>query len=90
MIPDQPMPSCPCPWCGYVLDAAENATSPGQGGPSPGSVSICCECAGLLVFTDDLTVRQAILDDVAEMDDDQRITFQRARAFILDRKLERA
>jgi len=47
------IPEASCPWCGHLVDGAEN---PGDANkmPSPGDVSACVRCAGLLEFDKDL------------------------------------
>lgn len=47
------MPTCKCPTCGHVLDAAT-----GDDGPQPGDLSVCAHCTGLSVVTDQLALRQ--------------------------------
>jgi hypothetical protein len=51
------LPASECPACGYVVDAATCITEPGAR-PSAGDISVCLDCAALLVFGgDDLQVR---------------------------------
>lgn len=48
------MPVCHCLACGAELDCA---THPGIDAPSPGDVSICLTCGHIMMFADDLTLR---------------------------------
>jgi hypothetical protein len=41
---------CPCPNCGYGLDAATAAFEDVR--PKPGDLTVCIKCAALLEFTD--------------------------------------
>lgn len=47
------LPATPCPWCGYVLDAASYAGG-GDVDPVPGDLSVCMSCASVLRFGPDL------------------------------------
>ncbi|HVQ49770.1 MAG TPA: hypothetical protein VMS92_06950 [Mycobacterium sp.] len=49
-------PSTSCPHCGYKMDAASPVE--GTGVPSEGDFSVCINCAGLMVFTHDMTLRK--------------------------------
>lgn len=42
---------CPCPNCGYLLDAATAASDP-TARPCIGDVTVCINCACLLIFSD--------------------------------------
>lgn len=57
------MKACLCPWCGYMSDAASSADWSSDVTPKPGDVSLCLECAGVMVFTPDLATRKANGDD---------------------------
>jgi hypothetical protein len=74
----------PCPWCGTELNAAAGISDKANT-PTPGDLSICIKCAGMLCFADDLIPQKATLEEIADLDDDSRITLQRAREFILER-----
>jgi hypothetical protein len=70
-----------CPACGHPLNAATGIDDP-SARPSPGDVSICWECAAVLAFTEDLSVRLMSNAEVAELSrDDPALydTVQRAR-----------
>jgi uncharacterized protein with PIN domain len=57
-------PESNCPSCGKLLDAAssfKNAV------PSPGDFSICINCGHILVFADDLTVRNPTDAEIVEI-----------------------
>lgn len=49
-----PTPHCPCSSCGVTLKFASSLTAHT---PKPGDVSICTECAGVNIFTEELNVR---------------------------------
>jgi len=44
------MPPCACPYCEHTLDAASEGDTDTHGPPLQGAVSICIECANVLVF----------------------------------------
>lgn len=52
MIVATSLPPCPCPFCGYEMDAAS-----GKREPNPGDISICISCAQPLVFTQTMQLR---------------------------------
>jgi hypothetical protein len=56
----------PCPYCDAPLDAA---TSPKGYEPSPGCFSVCINCAQLLVFRDDLSLRAATTAEIKEIEE---------------------
>lgn len=46
------VPTSHCPVCGYEFKGGENDDA-----PRPGNLAICCECAVVLAFDDNLAVR---------------------------------
>lgn len=62
---DTPTPECFCPFCGHRLDVAMAADPANPAAsPAPGDVSVCIECAQVLVFTDDLTLRASMPGEI--------------------------
>ncbi len=57
------VPASVCPVCGK----ANNAASNGQDRPKPNDVSICWYCGHLMIFADDLKLRQPTVAEVAEL-----------------------
>jgi len=57
------MPENACPWCGHMFDACGSL---GLSSPSKGDVSVCVNCAGLLVFGEKLEL--LIVDAAAEFE----------------------
>ena len=72
-----------CHHCGHKLDHAAGITTPL---PKAGTVSICCECSGLALFTDVGTLRPPTKKEVKLMRRDgrlmalQRLTLQMIQA----------
>ena len=54
MVTHTKLPECKCPYCQYNLSAASHHS---DALPSVGDLSVCIECAQLLVFDDDLMLR---------------------------------
>jgi len=55
------VPARKCPQCRALLDAV---TDPREGKhPKPGDFSVCIHCACLMVFNDDLTLRESTLKE---------------------------
>lgn len=46
-----------CPRCGYMTDMASHPTDP-TARPKDGDFSVCLSCGGLLMFNEDLTLRE--------------------------------
>jgi hypothetical protein len=53
---DHRMPACPCLHCGKVVDAGMNVINERR--PGPGDYSICAYCGHLMVFAEDLMLRE--------------------------------
>lgn len=58
---DFDVPASMCPACGYIVDAALNATPErgGNHGPKVGDLSVCMNCGEVLMFKRGLQVEQA-------------------------------
>jgi hypothetical protein len=73
------VPTCTCLNCGYELDAAFD-TAMEEAPPTPGDATICILCGHLMVFDDDLRLRQLNDEEIIQFAGDQRIVrAQRAR-----------
>lgn len=48
-----PVPPCPCPHCGKVLDRALHASGEPPRGPAPGDLTICNGCLQVCRFVQD-------------------------------------
>jgi hypothetical protein len=59
------MKPCLCPRCAYALETCFNAMQ--NVGPQPGDYTMCMSCALVMVFTDDMGVREATGEELAEM-----------------------
>jgi hypothetical protein len=49
------VPACQCPHCFYMFDRASDLA--GEAVPVPGNWTICINCASVLRFKEDMTVR---------------------------------
>ena len=49
------VPEVPCPLCGHLLDSVSDFETAAR--PTEGDLTVCIECAGLLTFTADRTLR---------------------------------
>ena len=68
-------PKSKCPSCKATLTGASNV---GEVGPVPGDFSICWYCQAVMVFNDDLTLREPTEEDIAEVDTLKLSQMQRA------------
>jgi hypothetical protein len=48
----------PCPYCAHLLDAVTPTPANPNATPSEGDITVCIECACVLIFKEDLTVRK--------------------------------
>ena len=55
--PSERVPACACPHCGHELDAAFSTTGL-RPRPKPGDVSVCIECAEVLIYGERLELLQ--------------------------------
>jgi hypothetical protein len=79
------MKSCPCTNCGKMQNAATGVNE--DCAPSPGDCSICLDCGHLMVFADDLKLRNPTDAEMHEMAGDSRIVeMQRMRALVVPNK----
>lgn len=78
-------PATTCPHCGYKIDAA--SPPEGQAEPSEGDFSVCLKCAGLMVFTHDMTLRKFGQADYEELTGDTNLCAQLLTVRDLVRKL---
>lgn len=68
-----------CPSCGSKLNGATDPV--GDATPSSGDITVCLYCGHILVFTDDLRLRNPTDEEIHEIAGDVRIlAIQRARA----------
>lgn len=54
-----------CPKCQAKLTGATDPSS--QAAPAPDDLSVCAYCGALLIFNNDLTLREALRDDLASL-----------------------
>jgi hypothetical protein len=86
MQPSVDIPPSPCLGCGKVTDMAKNAFE-GSRFPGAGDFTVCIYCGHIMVFNDDLTVRDPTGKEMIEMAGDQRIiAIQKAREDFHGRK----
>jgi hypothetical protein len=76
---DQHLPTRPtCLSCGKLLDGVTGVGADGL--PGPGDFSLCAYCGHIMVFTDDLMLREPTGKEIHEIAGDERILMiQRAR-----------
>ena len=58
------VPPSPCPYCGFVCDAATGVREEDDVPTAEDSVTVCIECASILFFNDDLTLRRPHLGEI--------------------------
>jgi len=58
------LPEDRCPMCDCRIEAA---STPGKASPHPGDVSVCISCTSVLVFNDDLRLREMSRDEFANL-----------------------
>lgn len=54
-----------CPYCAKMLGAATGIGN--HGSPRPGSISVCIDCRKWSVFTQGMTLRKILIDEVQEL-----------------------
>jgi hypothetical protein len=69
---DNRVPPCCCLNCGFELDAAFD-TSLVERSPRPGDATICIICGHLMVFGNDLTLRELTDEEIKKFAGDPRI-----------------
>ena len=58
----------PCPVCGDANDACSGTGE----APRGGDLTLCGKCGELMAFNDDLSAREATLEDLMQLSDEQR------------------
>ena len=76
-----------CPQCGKVLDAATPTRLEDKRAPEPGDISVCLHCHGLLVYGDDMSLREPTDDEIVELAGDPELVW--AMTLIRDFKMEK-
>jgi hypothetical protein len=71
-----------CPVCETKLDACTGVNHDDT--PREGDVTLCIGCGSFLVFGPELQLRPMTDAEVGDLDDETRITLQRARRSILE------
>jgi hypothetical protein len=77
------LPPSRCPNCGKVLDAATGVDEKGlhQRLPAAGDFTVCIGCGHIMVFANDLTLRNPTAAEMREIAGNRHIiAIQRARA----------
>jgi hypothetical protein len=72
------LPADRCPLCGAVIDAASCLQDDAH--PTPGDLTICLRCQGLLIFTEDMHHRVLTNREYLALPADQRALLARAQA----------
>lgn len=70
-----------CPVCHHPLDAHTSATGLSIA-PSAGDISVCLYCAMPLVFRDDLSLAEATVQDLAQLDPETIRVLNRTQQYI--------
>jgi hypothetical protein len=73
------LPPQMCLSCGRLVDAASDVE--GKSVPKPGDVTICIGCAHVMVFTEDLKLREPTAQEAEEIAEDDKVA--RARWAIM-------
>lgn len=82
-------PACQCPKCDCTIDAATSADNT-QSVPEEGDVSVCINCASMLIFKEDMTMRLMSKDEFMNLPQDitimlvkmvSKVTMQKFSAF---------
>jgi hypothetical protein len=78
---DHHTPLCVCTNCGQKIDGATGLTD--GNAPESGDCTICIYCGHIMIFADDLTLRDPTEDEIIRLaGDKQIIAVQRVRANI--------
>jgi hypothetical protein len=75
------LPETRCPACNVDISAASDPRN--ERSPKANDYSLCIHCAAVLIFNDDLTLRIATANDMAEMSDDGHASIGRYQQAIL-------
>jgi hypothetical protein len=80
------LPPCRCLQCGELLN---RAFDPAHGGrmPSSGDATICCDCGHVMIFNNELRLREPNADEWRSLDADPFVRMIRAlhRQFLRER-----
>jgi len=68
-----PCPMNKCVHCGHPVNFASATKGSINDRPSPGDLSICISCSGLMCFDDDLGLRHLTQDERAVAENDKRV-----------------
>lgn len=80
---DPKVPECACPYCGKVLDDATAVHGQGEKAkPTPGDVSLCIDCGGLIEFDQDCKLMKMRDETWKELDEPTQRTMKTAQSFI--------
>jgi Zn ribbon nucleic-acid-binding protein len=80
------VPKSKCLACGVRMDRATNMFD-GHWKPSPGDFTICLKCGHLMIFADDLRVRELTTAQIVQVAGDKRVLLlQRVRAEVMKEK----
>lgn len=71
------LPNDECPTCHYKFDSATEVTGK-QHRPRVGDITICLNCGDVLIFNDDMTIRQVEDDELLNLDEETYTTINRA------------
>jgi rubredoxin len=74
--PSHHIPSSECTNCGFILDGATGIAEDGHKGdlvPDPGDATVCIMCGHLMVFTDELKLRDLTDAEIIKAAGDKRI-----------------
>ena len=79
-----------CPKCGLLCDAVSDPEDPEglDSKPQQGDISICINCAKLLVFDKDLKLQPCPEEKINSLDEDTLKIIVKTKAIILGMKLE--
>jgi len=81
------MPESPCTSCGKILDAANAISEDGAGKPDPGDATVCLMCGHIMVFDDNLRLRDPTAAEQENFAGDKRLlTIQEARGRVMKDK----
>jgi hypothetical protein len=80
------VPKSKCLACGVRMDRATNMFD-GQLKPSPEDFTICLKCGHLMIFADDLRVRELTTKEIVKIAGDKRVLLlQRARGAVMNER----
>jgi hypothetical protein len=77
-----PLPISYCPMCGHLLDSATVIGRRGKREPRSGDISLCIECAEVLVYAEGMVLERADLNDLMDLKPQQRQLLGQAQKLI--------